>query len=91
MQNHTSFVVEQNPVMHEEIKCSLHCILLQRHYNFAAAQLSELQRNASETLTKSTLQFLKDSVWLKFGYVNPDDFEIQNQFLPIKGRGGVLD
>ena len=31
MQNHTSFVVvEQNPVMHEEIKCSLHCILLQR-------------------------------------------------------------
>ena len=87
MQNHTSFVVEQNPVMHEEIKCSLHCILLQRHYNFAAApQLSELQRNASETLTKSTLQFLKDSVWLIEFHV-----KIQNQFLPIKGRGGVLD
>ena len=89
MQNHTSFVVEQNPVMHEEIKCSLHCILLQRHYNFAAAQLSELQRNASETLTKSTLQFLKDSVWL----IESRKFhvKIQNQFLPIKGRGGVLD
>ena len=90
MQNHTSFVVEQNPVMHEEIKCSLHCILLQRHYNFAAAQLSELQRNASETLTKSTLQFLKDSVWLMILKCR-HTLKIQNQFLPIKGRGGVLD
>ena len=72
MQNHTSFVVvvEQNPVMHEEIKCSLHCILLQRlllsTILYCSAQLSvsqQLQRNnASETLAKSTFQISEPKI-----------------------------